>query len=418
MMANVSAVSKNGLCHGCGVCAGICPTHAISMKRNSGGFLVSFIDENKCINCGKCLKACSGWKSQVNTTLTGIKGIYKRAYIGYAQDKRVRQMGQSGGVVTALLCYLLETKKIDGAYVNQFVPMENCNKMVLAKTKDELLQSVGSYYCQADVCPCIGDSRSAVVLLGCQAESMHNLEKESSLFPMYKIGLFCAGNFSNKYITDLEMKGNVLESKFIQKFRFRDKDAGGWPGDVTIQVANEVRNVNKEYRMERKEYYQCFRCDLCFDRLNCFSDVAVGDPWGIECKDEKSGVSALLVRTDRGEELIAGALRENYIKVEEINPELVMVGQGVNQLIEANKVLLNIANKKQWTVPFAQKISNMEYKSSKYQERMLKYHRSIYSCNSEKEFKSLLEKREREKEVYNKIISFKLKIKKICGRES
>lgn len=45
-------------CSGCSACYSICPTDAISMKKDSEGFLYAVIDETKCVNCGACNAVC------------------------------------------------------------------------------------------------------------------------------------------------------------------------------------------------------------------------------------------------------------------------------------------------------------------------------------------------------------------------
>lgn len=46
-------------CCGCGACASVCPTDAITMEFDEEGFEYPRIDEQKCINCNKCIKICS-----------------------------------------------------------------------------------------------------------------------------------------------------------------------------------------------------------------------------------------------------------------------------------------------------------------------------------------------------------------------
>ncbi len=46
-------------CCGCGMCANICPTGAITMKLDNEGFRYPIIDSTKCCKCGKCVKYCS-----------------------------------------------------------------------------------------------------------------------------------------------------------------------------------------------------------------------------------------------------------------------------------------------------------------------------------------------------------------------
>lgn len=45
-------------CCGCSACEAICPADAISMVLDEDGFYYPWMDESKCINCGKCLKIC------------------------------------------------------------------------------------------------------------------------------------------------------------------------------------------------------------------------------------------------------------------------------------------------------------------------------------------------------------------------
>lgn len=45
-------------CCGCGTCKEKCPKGAISMIMDNKGFYYPFIEQNKCIDCGLCLKVC------------------------------------------------------------------------------------------------------------------------------------------------------------------------------------------------------------------------------------------------------------------------------------------------------------------------------------------------------------------------
>lgn len=45
-------------CTGCGACVLACAHKALSMERNSEGFLYPTLDTNKCIRCGICEKVC------------------------------------------------------------------------------------------------------------------------------------------------------------------------------------------------------------------------------------------------------------------------------------------------------------------------------------------------------------------------
>ena len=49
-------------------------------------------------------------------------GHHKSLYIAYATNKETRRQGSSGGILTAILLWLLETNQIDGAVVLGFDP--------------------------------------------------------------------------------------------------------------------------------------------------------------------------------------------------------------------------------------------------------------------------------------------------------
>jgi ferredoxin len=50
-------------CCGCGACMEICPRQAITMKVDMEGFEYPYIDDEKCIRCYMCNKACP-WSKQ------------------------------------------------------------------------------------------------------------------------------------------------------------------------------------------------------------------------------------------------------------------------------------------------------------------------------------------------------------------
>ncbi|WP_254556762.1 4Fe-4S dicluster domain-containing protein, partial [Salmonella enterica] len=50
-------------CTGCGTCMYACPTNAISMEKNSEGFIYPKVSREKCILCGRCLNTCPSLKA-------------------------------------------------------------------------------------------------------------------------------------------------------------------------------------------------------------------------------------------------------------------------------------------------------------------------------------------------------------------
>lgn len=306
------------------------------MRSNVADYLVAAVDQDKCSSCGLCCNVCpSVAANQVVTEgVDTFHGMCLNAYIGHSTDSEIRQKSQSGGVVTALLCYLLEQRLIEGAIVNRFNEHTKRPEVACLQAKDELLNATGSYYSQSSVVKTILDNRdkqTAAVVLGCQSESLELIKRACPEIdaPAYKIGLICSGQHSGKYIDDLIAIAGA-GNKRITKMRFKDKDAGGWPGNVKIYTCDRDYMLHRKFRWRLQHVYEAYRCLMCFDRMNVHSDIVAGDPWGIDNDDNKKGNTVIITRTTKGQQLIDDAAKQGYIKVSDLPVDDVIKGQGVH----------------------------------------------------------------------------------------
>ena len=146
----IASVVSAGLCHRCGVCAGVCPTDAIRFGDNAFPSTTE-----ACILCGKCVKACSGLGLQLGEALAGKHGTdVESGPIGpqllcascQASDSATHRRGASGGLVTQALLYLLESGRIQGALVSGRGETALRPEARIAATRDEILACVGSRY--------------------------------------------------------------------------------------------------------------------------------------------------------------------------------------------------------------------------------------------------------------------------------
>ena len=69
--------NKNECC-GCTACYNICPKSAISMEEDTEGFLIPIIDQNLCVECGKCRSVCGFKQKNINTLFRSVQK--QRAY--------------------------------------------------------------------------------------------------------------------------------------------------------------------------------------------------------------------------------------------------------------------------------------------------------------------------------------------------
>lgn len=335
MTNSIQPVISQALCSACGGCAAACPARAISMLENAGGFLAAVLDPERCINCGKCRKVCpSVPENQTIQDLTAsFHGPCLEGFIGYACEKRVRYEGQSGGLVTALLLYLLDSGKIDGAITNRFDSERRRPKAVYANTRKELLDSCGSYYTQSAVVKAVlehSGQRLAAVVLGCQAESLELFQKtaDKPVRPEYLLGLVCAGQNSGHMIDRLISQSGCSAEETPMRFRFRYAHPayGGWPGNVLLVTDTHRYNLDKRERFALKPVCESYRCLLCYDQMCGSADLVCGDPWRIE-GDHSLGETVVIARTGKGLQLLWDASKAGYIELRLLPAEKILAGE-------------------------------------------------------------------------------------------
>jgi coenzyme F420 hydrogenase subunit beta len=339
---NIADTVDACLCTSCGTCVPICPTQAISMKETPGGLLFARVDDATCNGCGLCLRGCGGRylaEGLLPDNVDPFKGKVLAAYCGFANDSDIRLHGQSGGVVTALLSFLLETGRADKALVNH-MPEDGTLRPApyMAHKKEALLHSQGSKYCpvalNAAIPPAIGKDgkKIAVVGLPCHLHSLRNVQTFNPYWEKgvcITVGLFCDRTLAYSAIDYLIGKGKVAP-KNVMAFRYREKTQGGWPGTIQLRTKSgkEIRLPSKE-RQSVKDYFTPPRCRLCFDKVNVLSDISVGDAWGVNEGNE--GFSVLLARTAAGLALLQEAQNCGYLTLESIDPEIIFKGQAVEK---------------------------------------------------------------------------------------
>jgi len=408
MKKNIEKIVEKNLCCGCGTCSSTCPQQAITMVRNTAGFLVPEVDHNKCNDCGICLLTCPG--NGLPEDLTNryddiFRGNNIAAYIGRATDEELWKNGQSGGVVSALLMYLLENKIIDKAVVNSFNPKTNKPIVTYVKDREGLIKSQGSYYSQSAVNEkAINNTseKTAAVVLGCQAQGIALSKKYTNKgTPDYLIGLVCTGNHSNLIIDDL-IEQSGLESEKTTEFRFKDKRAGGWPGNILIKTNDQQKIMDKKKRMILKDIYGVYRCQCCFDKMNIFSDIVVGDPWGIEAEDKKGGLSVFIIRTEKGQDLINKAIDNKYLIADKIDINSVYKGQKIDSTTKTKFFGTKEICKKE-NFPFPD--YNIDWSKYKYRKaskslkrhfsKLLKYKFYLYNVENRSKLNKIIRKQKR-----------------------
>lgn len=309
---NVKKVVINGLCSGCGMCATICPTDAITINKELNGY-IPFIDEGKCGNCGKCLKVCpfadfADEKGNFEICYNNYSDVYDyfdldelkvTAIAGYYDNDDIHIDSASGGIITGLLVEMLRGKIISGAIVTKFDTKAMEPRTFLATTIDEIVSAKGTIYVPTKPNEKLklvtrGYKNLAFVGLPCQVEALK--KSELSVHIKYTISLFCSW-----------MPGFLGFEEFLRRYRILAKDVkefsfrgSGWPGSAKIVLfSGEIRKIDHvEYwsHLFSAGFFSLKSCMLCNRFFDKEADISCGNAHFEGFPKSKWGVSVCIIR--------------------------------------------------------------------------------------------------------------------------
>ncbi len=338
---DITNIVDQYLCHSCGSCFASCGDDSISYKTTVGGYLFPEINYDTCTNCGLCYDVCPGdhftdyLKDQ--TKDDPFVGNIISSYVGRATDEVIYKNSQSGGAVTALLKSLLESGQISAAIVTSMnTNSPSYSEAKIVTTVEELISAQKSKYVPTNITSLMQkiekiDGTIAMVGLSCHMHGLENLLtiKRKLKNKIIKIGLICDRVMTSVSIDFLSQQ--VTTDKKIKNFVFRDTLNTAYPGDTTVTTNNgNIKKLDKKSRMLMKDYFTPSRCLLCFDKMNIYADIVIGDPHGIANVDRTYGESLVLVRTDKAKQIVDQAIKSQDIILRDTSPEKAIKGQNID----------------------------------------------------------------------------------------
>lgn len=391
---DITQVVDEHLCHSCGACFASCGHDSISFTESVGGYYMPKIDYDTCTNCGLCFEVCSG--DHFGKTLQDIVpedpfvGNLLACEVGKATDETIFKNSQSGGVTTALLAQLLDSGAIEVALVavmREDIPPRG--DFALVRSSQELYASQKSKYTPIPLLSAIPELKNidgtiAIVGLSCHFHSLQNLcdvyrwlaKKE-----IIKIGLICDRVMTATAIDFISMQAT---KEPIKNFVYRDKQKPIYPGNPVVTTASGSEYVlDKSVRMEMKDFFTPARCRLCFDKLNVFADVVMGDPHGVDGVDRENGETLVLTRTQKGKEVIEKAKHTHYIDLRDADQQSAIQGQGIEKKKKEWSAYINAweeMGRKTPEYPF-----EVEAKEAAKQKELLQHALSLDSFSSKEE---------------------------------
>jgi coenzyme F420 hydrogenase subunit beta len=335
---SVESVVRHHLCVGCGTCILACSENALQIVQTPAGLVEAHVDSSRCKGCSSCLEVCPGRGHELclEEDVDPAQGPVITAWRGAAASPDTRARGQSGGVVTALLEYLTASRTVDSALVTT-MPADGTLQVAAScvSQADSLRAAAGSKYCPVPVNASLVErcegTRTAVVALGCHTQGIRLAERAGYLDPKsvtVVIGLVCDRVLLHSAIQLMCLDAGVRYGDVLS-LDYRSKESRGLRGNVLFSLrSGEKVSMPSSLRIDAKEVMTPTRCRMCLDKLNVFSDIVVGDPWGVPVPAPE-GESVLLVRTERGRQVVDAAVAAGELILEPLDPSRVFEGQEV-----------------------------------------------------------------------------------------
>ena len=314
------------LCYGCKACESICTHGAISFESNLEGFLAPKIDESRCVSCGLCEKVCPYLNENANNQINDEDKIYAL----FRRDSCEYKEYTSSGIFH----YLARTIIMSNGYVCGCVWDKNMKAVhIVSNNLDDVKRMSYSKYVQSDISDCFLkikeklNNGKKVLFCGtpCQAAALRMFLMRD-FENLYVLAIVCHGVPSpgvwNEYknLLQEQVKSEMINANFRYKGKY------GW---ITPYTKYEFKSgkVLEKLSFTEDPYVIAFGADI-LHRNSCYrckykgsnnnADLVIGDFWGCPTKllkaSKNRGISAVIVHTQKGNELIDEFQKQFYVE--------------------------------------------------------------------------------------------------------
>jgi len=337
---DIETITANGMCAGCGLCAGIgdAASPSIVMQDTPAGYRRPVrLRPDPPAEAQLIDAVCPGAnirheRAAMEADYHPVWGPLIAARLGWSTDPALRRNASSGGGLSAILTHLLATGEID--YVVQTAvsgasPLRN--SLAISTGRDDVFHAAGSRYAPSSPLEDIGarldaPGRFAFVGKPCDVAGLRQLARHDPRVDAkvpYMLAFMCAGVPSYRGTSALLKAMGVEDESAVTAFRFR---GDGWPGFATAELADGRRftmDYDTSWGTILNRHLQ-FRCKICPDGIGEFADIVCADGWHIDAAGkplfaETDGRSLILTRTPKGEALMGAAVKAGTIVIEPVS---------------------------------------------------------------------------------------------------
>ena len=330
-------VIRGGLCNRCGACVGLSQGKIVFGNKEER-YLPQIKEAPDPETTDIVLKACSGRAFDFpenrkhffgeETPHHPYTGPFRSISIGFCTDPAIRLNAASGGIISALLVYLLRTGAIKGAVVLGMSKEKPwLTEPFIATTEEEILSAAQSKYIISsvnEILPQIGafNGKLAYVGLPGQVQSIRALQKMEHPWVRnieYVFGPFYGNTLHFSSVRSFLRSYGEKDHTQIEKLYFRH---GEWPGNMRVELkSGRVLQLKKFHANYLIPFHIVKNSLICTDLTNEFTDVSGGDAWAPVYEERGKGFSMVIARSARGEALLNKMQQDGFLDMSPITLE-------------------------------------------------------------------------------------------------
>ncbi len=353
-------------CSGCGICADICPTGAISMSPGEGKFLFPQVDVAKCISCNRCDRVCTHInaarfrKNEENNCGTWL----------YSSSDNIAKLKSSSGAAF----YELSKSYIENdGYVCGCVWSQDMSKAehIVGNSMEDVFRMQGSKYLQSDVSGCyirvieLLKQGHKVLFSGtpCQVLAIHNaiLQVDNGIYrnSMLTVAVICHGVAAPGAWQSFKMWIEKKNGSSLISANFRDKTLKGYKQSYCRYSFESGKEIINPTYLPSSPYIEstlvynlairrsCSHCDCKGITEGC--DLIIGDWYAEFTGADTFGASCVVACTENGkraaEQYLSSCQEIPFNRIREANS---FISESVNLGANRDEFMKEMNNSDFW----------------------------------------------------------------------
>ena len=256
-----------------------------------------------------------------------VWGPHRRIDLAWAADPHVRHVGSTGGILTALGMFLLETGQVEAIlHAGPSSSVPSFGEARISRTPGEVLGAAGSRYGPTAVLSHLQEAlaagdRLAVIAKPCDLSALELRAANDTRIRdrlAYRLALVCGGMMAPAGLAQ-RMERFGIDPAEVTGIRYRGH---GCPGPTVFERGDddplEVTYL-EFWGDDESQWVLPYRCKICPDGTGEAADLVAADTWPgasptAEMLDDP-GTNVVIARTASGERLLEAARDAGYVEL-------------------------------------------------------------------------------------------------------